>query len=678
METAAAASATVEAVVVTANVKKSAVTRVVGVGALGARSVLDTPFSVEAMTSDEIRNLQVKDINGVFRNDASITEVNSSQAQASGAQFLVRGIAMDVLNGYKLDGLALPYWSIDLPIEQFDQVQLFKGATGFMYGFGGPAGIVNFTSKEPTEQQTLSMDVGYRSGSLFGGHVDAGGRVADDRFGYRLNIDGEGGDVYNGGHSSNYSAALALDARITSKLTATFNYFYMKTYQADEVNTAYVGANVTHLATVDGDTNLGARGDWKTNQMNVFTGGLNWDIDNDWKATFSYRHTKLDENFPGNLLTITDNAGDYSDAAFFVRRLFNYDQVQGLIQGHVDAGPLTHNFVFGASEQIESQYSDTQSLVTHPLASGDIYTSAQPTLAGYSTANYHPTLYLLNNFTQGSFFASDTIDWNKWSLLLGARYTLYEDVAHGPTSATTGDFKAYPLSPTVALSYALLPTTRAYVSYVQGLQNGGQATTGTANFGQTFGPIKSTQIETGLKTDHPLWSATAAYFHTKQGADYINGSNVYVQSGEILTQGVEGSATVRPAPAWSVAGSASYLQSTYQQTTAAYIGKDVPGVARVRAAVDVAYLIPLVPGLGVDVKAKYMGKGYGNTANTLAFAAYTTADLGASYSTTLAGQHVTFRAAVKNVLDKDYWVYGASTVIPGEPRTFVLSSHLDF
>jgi iron complex outermembrane receptor protein len=82
--------------------------------------------------------------------------------------------------------------------------------------------------------------------------------------------------------------------------------------------------------------------------------------------------------------------------------------------------------------------------------------------------------------------------------------------------------------------------------------------------------------------------------------------------------------------------------------------------------------------MGVDVKAKYTGKGYGNTANTLAFAAYTTVDLGASYSTTLAGQHVTFRAAVKNVGDKTYWIYGAQTVIPGEPRTYVVSSHIDF
>lgn len=172
-------------ITVTANGKKSAVARVVATGVLGERSALDTPFSVVAVTSDEIRNLQVKDINGVFRNDASITEVNSSVAQASGASFRVRGLAMDTLNGYKIDGLAIPYWSIDLPVEQFDQIQLLKGATGFMYGFGGPAGIVNFISKRPTDQTTLGVDVGYRSDSLFSGHIDAGGRVGGGRFGYR-------------------------------------------------------------------------------------------------------------------------------------------------------------------------------------------------------------------------------------------------------------------------------------------------------------------------------------------------------------------------------------------------------------------------------------------------------------------------------------------------------------
>ncbi|HEY0269694.1 MAG TPA: TonB-dependent receptor plug domain-containing protein, partial [Sphingomonas sp.] len=214
----ATASADVEAaerpgteITVVGHNDKSTLARPVAAGILGSKSALDTPFTVSAVTADEIQNLQTKDINGVFQSDASITEINSSVAQASGASFRVRGVALDQLNSFKLDGLALPYWSIDLPIEQFDQIQLFKGATGFMYGFGSPAGVVNFVTRRPGDGLILNIDAGYRSDSLYSGHLDFSDRSADGRFGIRVNLQGESGTVYNGGYNYNYSGDIALE-----------------------------------------------------------------------------------------------------------------------------------------------------------------------------------------------------------------------------------------------------------------------------------------------------------------------------------------------------------------------------------------------------------------------------------------------------------------------------------
>jgi iron complex outermembrane receptor protein len=675
---AAANSVVVDTVVVTGNAKKSPVQRVVATGALGARSVLDTPFSVQAVTSDEIKELQVKDINGVFRNDPSVTEVNSSVAQASGAIFRIRGVALDQLNSYKLDGLAVPYWSIDFPIEQFQQVQLFKGATGYMYGFGSPAGIVNFVSKRPTDQQTLALDLGYRSDNLFGGDVDVGGRTAGGRIGYRATVLGEAGHTFNGGYNSNYSGALALDARLTDRLTWTADAFYMKTYQAGEVNTVAVTNAVTHLEPVDGRTNFGAIGAWKTNEMNVFTTGLNWDIDGNWKATASYRHSKLDENFPGNLVYISSNAGAYKDYAFFVQRLFVFDQGQATVQGHFATGPLTHEVVLGVEDLEQKFYSDAQSLTLHAVGTGNIYTSPRPTLGAYPASKYVPRLYLINSYSQQSVFGADTIGWGDFSLLAGARYTIYRDTTRGPTNAVTAVYKYHPLTPTVALTYSLQPRTKLYVSYVEGLQNGGQAGASNVNYGETFGPIQTQQVEVVLKTDQRAWSATLAAFWVEQGAGYTNTANYYVQDGKVRYQGVEAAATVRPTPQWVLGASASYTDATYVQSAPAFVGKTVPGVPRVQAALSVRYLVPQLPGLSGDVAVKYAGEGYGNTANTLAFPSHTTVDLGAGYVTTIGGRRVGFHAAVKNVGDARYWVYGATTVIPAEPRTFAVSTHLDF
>lgn len=667
----------VDAIVVTA-ASRSKVERTVQTGVLGSKSALETPFSVEAVTTAEIRNLQTKDINGVFRADASVKEINSSVAQASGAAFRIRGVATDQLNSFKVDGLTVPYWSIDLPIDQFDQIQLLKGATGFVYGFGSPAGVINFITKKPPEAPIREVDVGYRSDSLFSGHVDVGGRLDDGRYGYRVNLQSEKGDVYNGGYNYNYSGALALDARLSDSLTWRADGFYMKTYQREGVNTVSVGPNVTSLATVPGDTNFGAVGAWKTNEMNMFTTGLDWQIDSNWKATLEYRRTKLDENFPGNLITITNNAGAYTASAFFVQRMFDFNQVQGLVQGSFDTGPLRHEIVVGATLENQHYWSDANSPVTHPLAGGNIYVNPQTTLAAYPSSLYNPKLYELNDYRQKSLFAADTLSWGPWSLLLAVRYTDYTNTVRGPTNAVTAVYTAKPATPTYALTYAVAKDTRLYASFTKGLQNGGAAGATNVNNGETFGPIETKQYEAGIKTQHANWNATAAAFLTKQDANFVTTANVYVQSGKARYRGVEGSATVNPTPDWTLSASAIYLDTTYLDEGPVYTGKEIPGVPKVQATFRAAYSPPQLPGLTLAGDAKYTGKGYGDTVNTLAFPSYTTVDLAASYATEIEHTPIIVRVGVKNVGDKRYWTYGSSTVIPGEPRTFVAGLQADF
>lgn len=672
-------------IIVSGQREKSKLDRPVTAGILGNKSVLDTPFTVSAVSADEIQNLQTKDLNGAFRDDASITEINSSLAQASGAAFRVRGVALDQLNSVKIDGLAIPWWSIDLPIEQFDQVQLLKGATGFMYGFGSPAGVINYVTKRAGGGFILNADIGFRSKGLFSGHVDVGDRSADGRFGWRVNVQGETGKVYNGGFSKNISGTAAIDYKLTDNLTWSADGFYMYTRQRDEVNTVSVGGAVTHLDTVPGDTNFGARGSWKTNQMGVATTGLTWTIAPDWTAKLNYRWSRLDENFAGNLVTISDNAGDYSASAFFVRRLFKYNQVQALVQGTADTGAFHHDLTIGAEFEDQTQYSDVQSLTTHPIGTGNIYDNLHINLGAYPTSNYHDQIYVLNHYIQKSVFAADDVTLGKFSLLVGLRYTDYEDTADPRTLANLHprpshiDYSAHPISPTVALTYALDTNTRLYVSYVGGLQNGTQAPAGTVNVGETFGPIKTKQYEAGIKTEHASWHASAALFQTKQDGSYTDPATAtYYQSGTARYRGVEGNVGVKPLKDWAFSASASYIDATLLDEGATYTGKEIAGVPKFTAVGGVDYQPSYLPGLRLDANVKYTGKGYGNATDTLRFPSYTTVDLTAAYAFEVAGHHVVARVGVKNVGNTRYWIYGSSTVIPGEPRTVTAGLHFGF
>jgi hypothetical protein len=194
--------------------------------ALGSRKQLDTPFSTTVITGDDLAERQVTKLGDVFFTDASVSD-NSNANNAWSSYLTVRGLQLDWQNGFKINGMPFVSYGITLPYEQLEQVELLKGASGFMYGFGNPGGTVNYITKKPTDVFTASAELGYRSSHLWSEHVDVGGRAGpDNMFGYRLNLTHEEGKPSNAVGLNRNSVSLGLDARITRDLTWTFDGIY--------------------------------------------------------------------------------------------------------------------------------------------------------------------------------------------------------------------------------------------------------------------------------------------------------------------------------------------------------------------------------------------------------------------------------------------------------------------
>ncbi|KKB60740.1 hypothetical protein WM40_27445, partial [Robbsia andropogonis] len=71
-------------------------------------------------------------------------------------------------------------------MEAFERVELLKGLSGFMYGFGSPGGIVNYVLKRPTEKRFTTLTAGYESDGVFAEKLDTGGRAGPNaQLGYR-------------------------------------------------------------------------------------------------------------------------------------------------------------------------------------------------------------------------------------------------------------------------------------------------------------------------------------------------------------------------------------------------------------------------------------------------------------------------------------------------------------
>ncbi len=702
-----------EDVLVTAKKKNKALANT----ALGTRTILETPFSISQVTSEQIKTLGAATINDAFAYDTAVKLSNSGVA--SGNTFRVRGLLLDRTNGYKVDGLPFPYWFQDMPLDSFQSVELLKGLGGFLYGFAAPGGILDFQSKQPTDTWIYEADAGVRSANIFTQHVDAGGPVTPSGdTAIRVNLEQEDGYLYNKAYNEEYSGALALTGKVTPDLSWSLNSFYLWTTQLSQVNSIALLPTegvITHLSTPKGKLDLGSAGALKTNSNPLLTPQLHWDFAPNWKATITYRYSNLDEHFPGNTTEILNNAGKYVNLAFNMNRYFEYNLGQVQVEGHVATGPVEHDIVFGGN--VTNVIFDLFNPPAQLLGFGNVYSyaPAPPILGNANGYNYdHQKIDYRRYQTiwQDSLFLSDTARYGPVSFLAGFRYNDYAErdlaAVYNPTVfdpaytvAVFNDEKTekqvisynlHPITPTFALTVDVAPQTKAYVSYSQALQTGVQApTTGVANPNAFLPPITSTQWEVGLKSAYGIVYGTIALFRIDEpiglyGA-VLPGQTlpIFALTGNSRYQGIELNPSLKLDDNLSVNGSVTLLDATYTGGDAylhgkpvSAAGKVIPGASPLEASLFAFWRLPPLPQVTVDGGVRYTGHSYGDTLNLLRFPSYPVFDVGASYVLPVYGKQLTLRAHVQNLLDRNYWVDSQAQVSAGPPRTYALNAEVDF
>ncbi|MBV6303649.1 TonB-dependent receptor [Candidimonas humi] len=647
-------------------------------GALGDRSQLETPFSTTVVTSTDLQDRQVMKLGDVFAADASVTD--NSGAYTSWASYItVRGLPLDWQNAYRIDGKPFLSYAITLPYEQFQQIDLLKGSSGFMYGFGSPGGLVNYVTKKPTDEPLRSLDIGYHSDNIWSEHADIGGRVGSDgAFGYRLNATHEEGRTYNDGSLYRNSFSLALDARLTDKLTWDFESIYQDRKTRGQEPSIYTGLyTASSLPSVfhDTDQRLLGPGQHLDTNFQFYSTGLKYQIAPDWTLSTNFSHSTASRFRNEGILYLTDAAGDYDDYRSDTKEGHQFNQWQAMLEGKFDTGSIKHHVVLGTSWQKQVNNYSANSFYDK-IGTGSLWT--QNTNAYYSGGNYG--VYQDSDIVQQALFASDTIDLSdRWSILGGLRYTNYRQESYTPAGSSSARYdKNGVVTPTVALMYKLQPRTMLYASYIESLEQGATVDDIYANGGQMLSPLVSKQYEVGIKTEQQRWAATAALFRIERGAQYANSNNELVQNGLSIYQGMELGASALLGSNWRVGGNVMLLKATYDKGSS-YDGQRVSGAPRFVAAAQVSYSVPQVEGLSLHADAKYTGSTTLRPAGDLKLPSYTVFNLGASYDTRIAGHDTTFRVAVNNLANKAYWEYQYDNYIkPGDPRNISLNASVRF
>jgi iron complex outermembrane receptor protein len=669
------AASALSTVVVKATVEKKKLGDSVGGGALGRKSELDTPFSTKAVSSDEIEDRLATSISEVLKYDASVTAI-SPPISTHPATIQMRGLRLDDLNGYKVNGLANINRGTEMPLEMFESVEVLKGLTGYMYGFGSPGGIVNYVSKRPTTEKSFSAALGYQEGGAIKEHIDMGGRMGEEgSFGYRLNLLHEDGGVKEeSGSIKRNAAGLNLDWRIASDLALTYDAIYQR--RASVGGTDVVIAPAYKVpAPVAGDSKLNSIGAGSDVEYTLSTVGLEYRLAPDWVANASYRTSDSTRVYKKDQYYITSNAGDYKDRVTSELHGYHFDQVQATIEGKFSTAGIGHELVAGAmSQNLES----TSSVVTPKpyLGTGNLYA---PTIINIWSTNYSGGTYGDEATRQEAVFVSDTVKLSdSWSVLAGLRYTQFIDRAYSSKGALTASYPADKTTPTIAVMYKPAADTTLYGSYVEALEQAASAPTSAVNANQTFQPLKSKQTEIGIKTERSFWNATAALFRIERGAQYTNSANLFVEDGQTKYQGVEFNTVVQAAKNLSIEGGIMLLDATLEDAAPGYSGKRAVGAPRRQASVQATWS-EVLPGLALHAGSQYLGELPMDAANANTLPACTLFDAGFNYRHRYFSKMVSVRANISNLANRKYWTYYQENYLNiGSPRTASVNVRVDF
>ncbi|ATQ70715.1 MULTISPECIES: TonB-dependent receptor [Methylosinus] len=642
-------------------------------GALGRRSLLDTPFAVSVTSQELIRNIQAMSPDDVFKLNP-FTRTLTPQGAGWTPVVTIRGFNT---SERAEDGLrrATNFAQV---LEDKERVEVLSGLSGFMYGAASPAGMINYVYKRPTIERFNQLTLGNYGGDQYYVHGDFGGRVDDaGSLGYRLNIvKQDGGTPIDYQKIDRFLVSGALDWQIADKLLFEFNGVHNH-YKTTSPN-SYWYHDVPHSVVPNPSKNWSQT--WIKDEFssaNLIAKLTYTPFDN---VTLRAAGALSDIDRP-----VQDHTMNYVPAAGVYEQLrqrsgatrFNDEGGQLLADVGFDTGPLAHKVTAGYYT-----YSTTNWTTTYAPHTGyqGPYSMMGPTFVSepafqlLTTAPYNVSSYYSDQMTNENLLIGDEIQFgSQWSALLGInRSTIKTQSFNASGVRTQPDYDRSYNAPSASLMFKPIPSVTFYGSYIEGLETGGQAPATAANAYAIMPPMISKQKELGVKAEVGGVLLTTALFDIEKAYELTNSSNIYTQDGRERHKGFELAVSGKPIPELAIYGGLTVLDAKI--SGGSYDGKDPINVANFTAKLYSEYSLP-IPGLTFVAGVFHTGEQWGDDANTDRLPSYTTLDLGARYETTVMELPVTFRVNASNVTNNAYW---ANAYYLGAPRTVAFSAAVQF
>ncbi|WP_061933327.1 TonB-dependent siderophore receptor [Aureimonas sp. AU22] len=615
----------------------------------------DTPLNKVPQSISVVSRQQLEDRNVQTLSEA-LTYTPGVRVGAFGFDprfdsFSIRGFDV-VYNGVYRDGLRELTGNFSIfKTEPYglQGVSVLKGPSSVLYGGGSPGGIVNLTSKRPTDAPFREIETQIGNNDRYQAQFDASGPLAgNDNVLYRIT---------GLARTAETDLASVPDDRTFIAPALTLRSDDRNTHLTilGEYADITTGGNATYFNQNGRPTGLES-GDPAFGDFDQQQGRIGYEFEHRFNETVAvrqnlrYAHIDADVKYTsiGALspdgLTASRSTGRIVDDLDSIA-------VDNQVQVNVDTGPVAHTLL-GGLDYNHVDVDDKIGLGTAPDL--DLVT------LNYGTQPIpSPALDFVATTTRQSqtgVYLQDQLEYNRFVLTLGGRYDWLEQEAFNQLSVSTSAQDDHKFSGRAGLAYLFDNGISPYVSYSTSFS----PVIGNSFSGDAFSPSEGEQEEIGVKyaPSEVNLAINAALFRIRQTnvlASDPNNPNFQIQRGEVESKGIELEATTSLMAGLNLTAAYTYLD--LEITAGDNEGNAPSGIPEHQFSIWSDYTVQsgAAEGLGFGAGVRYLGESFGDDTNTFRNDSRILVDASLSYDFGKANpklEGVSAQINAKNLFDK--------------------------
>lgn len=679
--------------------------------------LLDTAKSVQVIPKELIQSQAATTLTDVLRNSPGISFGAGEGGNPLGDRPFIRGY--DAQSSTFVDGMR-DIGATSREVFNLEQVEVIKGADGAYAGRGGAGGSIDLISKTAKLRDFTDVSAGFGTAKYFRQTVDSNWKLGESTA-FRLNAMNHSQDV-DGRDAVDYKrwgVAPTISFGLGTPTRVTLSYFHMESDDTPDSGIPYTYSSnpKAHRSPIDVDRDnfYGLDSDYRRTRNDMGTLRIEHDFSDRLTLRNQTRYTRATQRY---VWTNPDDSQGNIDKGMVFRNAKSRDsQVstwanQTELQGELQTGTLKHRFLTGIELSVEEGRKSSLDVVrTDGLTriGGKWVCPGTGAVSNYnctSLSNPNPSDPWVNTGSGGpgaptysrtltkSIYGFDTIEFNEhWQTTLGLRVDDYNTRLDQP--ASEGVYRHDTLfNYQLGLVYKPASNGSVYVSYgTSSTPAGATLGEGSETQGLTPGrggvgpnaadmaPEKNRTLELGTKWDFldGRLGLTAAVFRVETtNARITLPDNTYAMAGDKRVDGFELGFSGNVTPKWQVFGGYTYLKSRIgddgKTGSASDEGNAFPNTPEHSFSLWSTYAF--TPKLTAGAGAYYVGKQYGNTANTTSIPSYWRFDAMVGYQ---FNKTVDLQINVNNLTDETYYTQAYTThyaaIAPGRSAVATLNLH---